>query len=118
MNRKRNERGRYVEQITLEDVRNVLVNADEPLTATEIGETLDITNRAALNKLDELRESDDVKRKRVGASAVVWWLTDAEDESAFARRLSRKTIADQYDEDYFGSNPEWADDLPDLGENA
>lgn len=118
MGRERNEQGRYVEQVTLDDVRNVLIDADEPLTATEIGETLGITNRATLNKLNELRENGDVRRKQVGASAVVWWLTDDEDESAFARRLSRRSIADQYGDDYFGSNPGWADDLPDLGENA
>ena len=40
------------------------------------------------------------------------------DESAFARRLSRKAIADQYGDDYFGENPDWADSLSDLGENA
>jgi hypothetical protein len=40
------------------------------------------------------------------------------DESAFARELSRKAIANQYGDDYFGENPDWADDLEDLGENS
>jgi len=43
---------------------------------------------------------------------------DEPDESAFARELSQESIADQYGDDYFGENPDWADDLPDLGENA
>jgi predicted ArsR family transcriptional regulator len=122
MDRRRNKQGRYVEQVTLGDVRSVLIDANEPVTATEVGERLSITNRAALNKLNELRDTGDVRRKQAGASAVVWWLARGEDEdtaeSAFARRLSRKSIAEQYSDDYFGSNPGWADDLPDLGENA
>jgi hypothetical protein len=44
----------------------------------------------------------------------MWWL----DHSAFARRLSRQSIADTYGDDYYAENPGWADDLPDLGENA
>lgn len=41
-----------------------------------------------------------------------------EDESAFARELSRRAIANQYGDDYFAENPGWAADLDDLGENA
>ena len=44
----------------------------------------------------------------------MWWL----DDSAFARAVSRKSIAEQYGDDYFAQNPGWSDDLPDLGENA
>ena len=43
---------------------------------------------------------------------------DDPDESAFAREASRRAIATRYGDDYFGTNPEWADDLGDLGENA
>ena len=42
---------------------------------------------------------------------------DEEDESAFARGLSQKSIANQHD-DYYTNNPDWDEDLPDLGENA
>lgn len=63
--------------------------------------------------LNELHDQSRVGRKEVGARGVVWWL----DESAFARELSRKSIADQHGDDYFAQNPGWADDLPDLGEN-
>jgi hypothetical protein len=37
------------------------------------------------------------------------------DESAFARELSRKSIA-THEDDYFDKNPDWADDLEDIGE--
>jgi hypothetical protein len=40
------------------------------------------------------------------------------DESAFARELSRQSIANQYADDYFSTHPDSDDDLPDLGENA
>lgn len=43
---------------------------------------------------------------------------EGSDDSAFARRLSRKSIAEQYGDDYFGQNPGWAGELEDLGENA
>lgn len=49
---------------------------------------------------------------------VIRQLMNESDDSAFARRLSRKSIVEQYGDDYFGENPEWADDQPDLGENA
>jgi predicted ArsR family transcriptional regulator len=73
MSRKRNEQGQYVEEITPETVRTVLETTNEPLTATEIGSELNISNRAALNKLNTLHERGTVGRKKVGASAVVWW---------------------------------------------
>lgn len=44
--------------------------------------------------------------------------TPAADESAFARELSRQSIASQYGDDYFSTHPGWDEDLPDLGENA
>lgn len=67
------------------------------------------TRTEALDNLDEAIGAVDDQGERDTAAA---------DESAFARRLSRKSIANNYGDDYFGTHPDWADDLPDLGENA
>lgn len=53
----------------------LLEDANEPLTATEIAEQLGISNRTALDKLNELNEREPtVMRKEVGASAVIWYI--------------------------------------------
>jgi hypothetical protein len=74
MSKERDNRGQFIEQITLEDVLGVLRRTDEPMTGTEIGTELGISNRAALNKLNTLHEREDIRRKEVGARAVIWWL--------------------------------------------
>lgn len=76
MSKDRDDQGQFVEQVTLEDVLGVLQRTNEPMTGTEIGTELSISNRAALNKLNSLHERDAVRRKEVGARSVVWWLPD------------------------------------------
>lgn len=76
MSRSRGDDGRYVEKTTLDDVIAVLIEASEPVTGKEVGNALGISNRSALDKLNELHSREQVERKKVGAGAVVWWLTD------------------------------------------
>lgn len=78
MSQKRGESGRFVETITHDDVFAVLDERDEPVTGKEVGGALDISNRSALDKLNELHARGRVARKKVGGGAVVWWLTDEE----------------------------------------
>lgn len=124
MPRERSETGEFTETVTLNDVLDVVRSTENPIVTTkDVASALDCTTEAARQKLTRLHEKGRVKRRTVGSRAVVWWLaadgdSDSGDESAFARELSRKSIANQYGDDYFGSNPGWADDLPDLGENA
>jgi len=68
----RDEQGRYQETVSLDEVRQFFRDS-EPHTATEIADELDLTNRAALNKLETLHEAGEIKRKDVGARAVVWY---------------------------------------------
>ncbi|WP_255150255.1 helix-turn-helix domain-containing protein [Halorarius halobius] len=70
--RERTEGGRYAEQVRPEDVLAVFSD-HEPRTTTEVAETLDVARRTALNKLDELVERGDLRRKKVGGRAVVFW---------------------------------------------
>lgn len=76
MSRSRDGDGRYLEETTLDDVIAILAERDEPVTGKEVGEELGVTNRSALDKLNELNEREMVERKKVGAGAVIWWLTD------------------------------------------
>lgn len=76
MSNDRDSHGRFIERVSLNEITDVLAVRDEPLTATEIGEEVGITNRAALNKLNELADSDRVERKKVGGRSVIWWLSD------------------------------------------
>lgn len=67
----RDKRGRFEEKVTLEDV--LAMFDGEPISASDVAEKFDISNRAALNKLEQLKKEDEVERKNVGSRAVVWW---------------------------------------------
>lgn len=68
----RDEEGRYREKVSLDEVREFFQRS-EPRTAKEIADAIDISSRAALNKLNELHANGEIKRKKVGARAVVWY---------------------------------------------
>lgn len=63
------------------------------LTATEVADQLDISNRTALDKLNELNNiNPTVNRKQVGASAVIWFIRHgAVHEQAFEAFADRLT---------------------------
>lgn len=68
----RDDRGRFEEKVTTEDVLSMFERG-EPISATEVAERFEISNRAALNKLEELQQEGLIQRKTVGSRAVVWW---------------------------------------------
>jgi predicted ArsR family transcriptional regulator len=70
--RERTEGGRYAETVTPEDAFE-LFDDHEPRTASEVAEALDVSRRTAYNKLTELVDRGDLRRKKVGGRAVVWW---------------------------------------------
>lgn len=77
MERERDEQGQYSSQITLENVLEVLSNADTPvLTAKQVAETLDCSSESARQKLHLLHEEGKVGKMDVGARAVVWWIEE------------------------------------------
>ena len=64
-------------EYAVEDVTNVFKDrADyaEPLTASEVAESLGCSRRTALNKLHTLEESTDITSKKVGGRSRVWWI--------------------------------------------
>ena len=70
--RPRGKGGEYVEEITPDDALSVFTD-NEPLTAKEVAEELDVVRRTAYNKLSDLEERGDLRKKKVGSRAVVWW---------------------------------------------
>lgn len=74
MGRERDKGGKFTEEVSLEKVVKVL-DDDEPVkTAKEVGQEIGCSSETARQKLLELRDRGVVKRKKVGAGAVVWWL--------------------------------------------
>lgn len=75
--RVRDEEGQFVETITPGRVLAVLRAAEAPvMTASDIAAELGCTPEAVTKKLKRLQNQDRVARRRVGARAVVWWLTE------------------------------------------
>jgi len=73
MDRERDESGQYTEQVTIEKVLNVFEKADLPvLTASEVAEEIDCSRASAYNKLETLVEREEIRKKKVGARAVVY----------------------------------------------
>jgi hypothetical protein len=70
--RPRGEGGEFVEEITPGDALAVFTGR-EPLTAKEVAGELGVVRRTAYNKLSDLEERGDLRKKKVGARAVIWW---------------------------------------------
>jgi predicted ArsR family transcriptional regulator len=70
--RERTDRGRYTEKVSPDDALAIF-DDHEPRTAKEVATALDVSRRTALNKLNELVDQGDLRRKKVGGRAVVFW---------------------------------------------
>jgi len=70
--RLRGESGEYVEEVRPEDALAVFTD-NEPRTAKEVADELGVVRRTAYNKLSDLEEQGDLRKKKVGSRAVVWW---------------------------------------------
>jgi len=74
MERERDESGQYTEQVTLDSILDAFDRAEAPvLTASEVADELGCSRPSAYNKLDNLEEQGELRKKKVGSRAVVWW---------------------------------------------
>lgn len=72
--RERNERGHFIPTLSAEEIYAVLEKADDPVLSTvEVAEGADCSREGAYQKLTDLEAAGRVKKKKVGARAVVWW---------------------------------------------
>jgi len=73
VSRERDESGQYVEEVTPEQIVELFAHAEVPvLTASEVAEEVDCSRSAAYNKLEMLVEDGRLRKKTVGARAVVY----------------------------------------------
>ena len=77
VNRKRDEGGLFIEEVTLEDVYEAVLNGPEPAsTTTDVAQALDISTEGARRKLTELHEQGWIEKRKIGARAIVWWVSE------------------------------------------
>ncbi|WP_273837533.1 transcriptional regulator [Halococcus sp. PRR34] len=108
--RDRAEGGEYVETTSTQAVLTAMRDADDPfVTVGDVAEVVACSRETARRKLTSLYEEGRIERREIGASAVVWWVPDEGKMADISRR---------HENDYYAENPDWADDLPDLGEGA
>jgi len=64
-------------QVSNEELlRAIALSPDPIVTAPEIAERVDLTRQGVNNRLPELVEIGYLKKREVGAKAIVYWLTD------------------------------------------
>ncbi|PSQ32411.1 hypothetical protein BRD09_03620 [Halobacteriales archaeon SW_10_68_16] len=96
--RLRDEHGRYVSEVTPEDVLDVFESVPGPtITTSDVVEELDCSREVARNRLTELAERGLVERRKSGR-VVLWWRGDDAASNPYAMppaitRLSTATTA-------------------------
>jgi DNA-binding transcriptional ArsR family regulator len=96
------------------ELLSVLVDTpDLAFSAGELAELTDVPPGSVSKTLSRL-EDDGLVRRIDG----YWAATDDVTAKRVASLVSLGAIADRYGDDGYGRNDEWAEDLPDLGENA
>lgn len=84
-------------------------------TKTELAERADVKKTSIYKTVDRLLEKGLVEWHADGEHVHI----DQDRRDAIYRRLrsfrDSKTFDRVFDDDYFAENPDWADDLPDLG---
>ena len=106
----RNDTGQFESKIDADDVAVFIRDADRPFQTTrDVAENFDVDRSTAYRALERLSDDGRLNKDKISANAVVWWVPDTGKLEHISRR---------HGDDYYGENPEWDDDLPDLGENA
>ena len=61
--------------ITEHDLREKIEAKTDPfVTARDISDEMGVARQTAYKHLQRLHERDDLKKRKVGSSAVIWWL--------------------------------------------
>jgi predicted transcriptional regulator len=106
----RNSGGRFMPGIDDDDVMEFIRATDRPFSTTSrVADQFDIDQSTAYRRLQGLADDGRLNKDKVSANAVVWWIPDTGKMEHISRRHA---------DDYYGENPDWADDLPDIGEGA
>lgn len=96
------------------EILAVLVdNPDLAFSASELAELTDVPSGSVSKTLERLVD-DDLVRRIDG----YWAAADDVTAAQVGSLVSLEAVEARYGDDYYGQSDEWADDLPDLGENA
>lgn len=88
--------------VSLEDVLRVFderTDQSEPLTAPEIADMLGSSRRTILEKLHTLEDQGELKAKKVGGRAVVWWRVESDSGEDAAPATPLRQIVGMLDSD-------------------
>ncbi|MFB6188654.1 MAG: helix-turn-helix transcriptional regulator [Halapricum sp.] len=76
------ETGTFVSTADKRDIVRFFKSATRPFqTATDIADHFGISRTTAHRRLEDLQEEGTLKKEKVGARAVVWWLPDEDDNA-------------------------------------
>jgi len=70
----------------------------EPLTASEVNEELDCSKRTTLRLLDQLVEDGELKEKKPGSRAKVWWVPISDTATSTVTKHRREPGREPIDE--------------------
>ena len=91
----------------------LVANGDLAFSAGELAELTDVPAGSVSKTLSRLEDEGLVRR-----IDGYWAAADDLTARQVAGLVSLEAIADRYGDDHYGEDDEWAEDLPDLGENA
>jgi hypothetical protein len=87
-NRDRTDTGEYIERVSVDDVLDVMRTSTDPfVTNRDVADALGCSTETARRKLTTLYNVDDIKRREVGANAVVWWIPQPSELDCRAEEL-------------------------------
>jgi DNA-binding IclR family transcriptional regulator len=111
--RERDNEGRYLADVTPEDVLGVFDSVEGPtITTSDVVDVLDCSREVARNRLNELVERGLVARRKSGR-VVLWWRieSDEETENPYLRgfgALADTDLPEQMKQERERARQEWA----------
>lgn len=111
--RERDDQGRYLADVTPEDVLGVFDSVEGPaITTSDVTDLLDCSREVARNRLNDLVDGGVVARRKSGR-VVLWWRVESRDESEnpYLRgfgALKNTDLPEQMEQERERSRQEWA----------
>jgi len=94
-------------------LRVLLDHPDMGFSPRELADLTDVPHSSVHKTLSRLREKGLVRK-----IDAYWALADDVAASRVANLVSLRSIESQYGDDAYGEDDDWAESVPDLGENA
>lgn len=110
--RSRDEKGRYVSDVTADDVLEVFESVAGPtITTSDVVDALDCSREVARNRLNELADRGLAERRKSGR-VILWWRADETDDHPYLSgdgALADTDIPEQMQEERDRARDEWAE---------